>query len=81
MKKNGEKFTVDLFLREFGPSLSGKSKEADFRNIKQEDIKKWSEGKDFMPLFPFGLYTLHTFSSPLFIHVRLGEMLGLGRDP
>lgn len=31
MQKNGEKFTVDLFLREFGPSLTGKSEEADFK--------------------------------------------------
>lgn len=34
MKKNGEEFMVDLFLRKFGPSLTGKSKEADFRNMK-----------------------------------------------
>lgn len=48
---------------------------------KEKDIKKWSEGKDFVPLFPFGLYTLHTFSLPLLILVCLGEMLGLGSDP
>lgn len=29
MKENGEKFTVGLFLRDFGPSLVGKSEEAD----------------------------------------------------
>lgn len=48
---------------------------------RRKTLKKLSEGKDFMPLFPFGLYTLHTFSLPLLIHVRLGEMLGLGSDP
>lgn len=83
MQKNGEKFTVDLFLREFGPSLTGKSEEADFRNMKQGERhkKKWSEGKDFVPLFPFGLYILHKFSLTLLILICLGEMLGLGSDP
>lgn len=40
MQKNGEKFTVDLFLREFGPSLTGKNEEADFRNMKQGERHK-----------------------------------------
>jgi len=43
MQKNGEKFTVDLFLREFGPSLTGKSEEADFRNMKQRERYKKME--------------------------------------
>lgn len=77
-----EKFTVDLFLKVFGPSVIGRSEGADFRNMKQgERHKKWSKGKHFVPLFPFGLYALHTFSLPLLIHVCLGEMLGLGSDP
>lgn len=41
MQENREKFTVDLFLREFRPSLPGKSEKGDFGNMKQEkDIKK-----------------------------------------
>lgn len=81
--ENREKYTVDLFLRVFGPSVIGRSKGADFRNMKQGERhkKKLSEGKDFVPLFPFGLYALHTFSLPLLILVCLGEMLGLGSDP
>lgn len=43
MKKSGEKFTVDLFLGEFGPSLTGKSEEADFRNMKQGERHKKME--------------------------------------
>lgn len=66
MKKNGKKFTVDLFLREFGPSLTGKSEEADFRNMKQGERHKKNgvRGRTSCHFFllAFTLYTHFPYS-------------------
>lgn len=80
MQKNGEKFMVDQFLRVFGPSLTGKSEEADIRNMKQGERHKkmeWREG--LCTTFSFWpLYSTHIF--PTLTHTRMsGGNVGIGK--